>query len=337
MPEDAVNPAIVLTWREIISKHQASMADELSARLSVDMSEAIDAALTAERSQANRQIARACEEARRTHSESLNQALRRLRAATSAQKTLELLRETCAPYAERSAVLLFDEARAYAIGDEGLSFELAEAPAILSAIETRDPLVAVASGEQISPALAAILVPDRDEDGARKAWIFPVVSRGATAALALVAGQVDPSPVELLSEAAAMRLESFTAPAASAAKRVEGLSRGDLSRDDLSRHDLSWDDLSPEDQRLHLQAQRMARVRVAEFRLYDEDALRRGIAGSGIYEALEGKIDAARKEFLQSYLSKSVTMVDYLHMEILRSLAKDDPKLLGATYPGPMV
>ena len=119
-----------------------------------------------------------------------------------------------------------------------------------------------------------------------------------------------------------MRLESLAGPAAPAVKRPEGL---------------SWDDLSPEDQRLHLQAQRVARVRVAEIRLYEEESLRRGIAGSNIYEVLEAKIDAARREFLQSFLSKSATMVDYLHLEILRSLAKDDTKLLGATYPGPMV
>jgi hypothetical protein len=30
-------------------------------------------------------------------------------------------------------------------------------------------------------------------------------------------------------------------------------------------------------------------------------------------------------------------MVDYLHLEILRSLARDDDRLLGQSYPGPMV
>ncbi|HYA16613.1 MAG TPA: hypothetical protein VEF06_04060 [Bryobacteraceae bacterium] len=319
MPEDATADP---TWREIISKHQAAMVDDLSMRLAADISDAVNSALAAERSQASRQIARACDEARRAHSESLNQALRRLRSAASQEKTLELLRESSAPYAERSAVLVFDEARAHAIGGGELAFELSEAPAILSAIETREPLVTVASAEQISPALASALAPDRDDDGARKAWLFPLISRGAAAAVVVVAGRVDPSPVELLCEAAAMRLESFLAPAAAPAKRVE---------------ELAWDDLSPEDQRLHLQAQRMARVRVAEIRLYEEDALRRGIAASNIYEPLQTKIDAARREFLQSFLSRSATMVDYLHLEILRSLAKDDAKLLGATYPGPMV
>ena len=30
-------------------------------------------------------------------------------------------------------------------------------------------------------------------------------------------------------------------------------------------------------------------------------------------------------------------MVDYLHLELLRTLANDDADLLGSEYPGPMV
>ena len=48
------------------------------------------------------------------------------------------------------------------------------------------------------------------------------------------------------------------------------------------------------------------------------------------------KIDGAREEFLNNHLAKSATMVDYLHLEIVRSLAHDDERLLGADYPGPM-
>jgi hypothetical protein len=98
-----------------------------------------------------------------------------------------------------------------------------------------------------------------------------------------------------------------------------------------------WEDLSVEERKLHLQAQRTARVRVAEMRLYHENELRHGAAASDIYSALKTEIDAARDQFLQTYLAKSATMVDYLHLEILRSLAHDDDRLLGHNYPGPMV
>ena len=53
--------------------------------------------------------------------------------------------------------------------------------------------------------------------------------------------------------------------------------------------------------------------------------------------ALREQIDTARQQFQKSFLSKSPTMVDYLHLEILRSLAHDDDRLLGQNYPGPMV
>jgi len=276
------------------------MVEELSQRLASDLSEAVNTA-------------------RRVHSESLNQALRRLRLATSEEKTLDLLSETCGPYAERPVVLvLFEASRAH--GGE-VEFELIDAPAVTSAIETRDPLVCMASADQLSPALAAALAREDDDEGPGKAFLFPIVSRHAAVAMLVASGQVDPSPVELLCEAAGMRLESF-----SAAAPVHH-----------AQNAASWDDLSADDQRLHLQAQRITRVRVAEIRLYEEEALRRGLAASDLYRALQTRIDDARREFLQLFLSKSATMVDYLHLELLRSLVHDDVKLLGPGYPGPMV
>ena len=68
-----------------------------------------------------------------------------------------------------------------------------------------------------------------------------------------------------------------------------------------------------------------------------EHELRRGVAAGDIYGALQTEIEAARDHFRQNFLSKSPTMVDYLHLEIMRSLAHDDDRLLGHGYPGPMV
>jgi hypothetical protein len=125
-----------------------------------------------------------------------------------------------------------------------------------------------------------------------------------------------------------MRLESLLPPAPAYKKADEALPAAER---------LSWDALSPEDQKLHLRAQRIARVRVAEMRLDHEKELRSGVASSDIYTALQPAIDSARNEFLQNFLAKSSTMVDYLHLEMLRGLAHDDDRLLGRNYPGPMV
>lgn len=78
-------------------------------------------------------------------------------------------------------------------------------------------------------------------------------------------------------------------------------------------------------------------MKVAEMRLYHPQELRKGVFEGNIYGSLGREIDRARADFLQTFLSKSPTMVDYLHLEILRSLAHEDDTLLGEDYPGPMV
>jgi hypothetical protein len=145
-------------------------------------------------------------------------------------------------------------------------------------------------------------------------------------------GECEPAAMELIASAAGLklglleaeteRLKPLPTPADAAEKATPGR---------------SWSNLDAEDQRLHLQAQRVARVKVAEMRLRYPDALREGAASGDIYNALRAEIDRARQEFLRNFLSKSTTMVDYLHLEMLRSLAHDDDRLLGKDYPGPMV
>jgi hypothetical protein len=97
-----------------------------------------------------------------------------------------------------------------------------------------------------------------------------------------------------------------------------------------------WAELSPQERQLHLAAQRFARLHVAEMRLYRSDAVRSGRARLDLYDALRDPIDAAREGFRQKFIDPSKTMVDYLHLELLRSLADDDPHMLGHEYPGPL-
>ena len=51
----------------------------------------------------------------------------------------------------------------------------------------------------------------------------------------------------------------------------------------------------------------------------------------------ENAFTAARESFREKHMSASPTMVDYLHLEMVRSLANDDADLLGPEYPGPLV
>jgi hypothetical protein len=323
-----------LKWRDVVEKHHAAMLDELSVQFHSDLQNAVLEALSTEKAQLKRQTARACDDARRSHTELLNQDLRRQRLAATQEQALQFLLESCAPFADKAVVLVFENNQAHVIAAKGLdetvgnlisaTVSMSDARAIVSAIESRDPLVAIASPDELSPPLAAAFRSrETDADSAEypKAYLFPLVARQSVIAVLIASGTVEQAPLELLCGASAMRIEALMPEASRRSNNATN----------------SWKDLSPEEQEVHLQAQRMARVRVAEIRLSQEDALRDGTAAKDIYSALRIPIDTARQQFLQTYLSKSPTMVDYLHLEILRMLAGDDDHLLGASYPGPMV
>jgi hypothetical protein len=336
-----------LTWREIVDKHHSAMVDELSTHIVAELKSTVTRALDDERSQAGMLLARACEDARRSRTESLNQALRRLRQASGEEQILRLLCEGCAAYTEASVVVVFENNQVRAISSQGFDaplqpFDIVSAPAILAAIESRDPVIALASEAEISPELASLfkqpvqttsdMAVDTPED---RAYLFPVSARHSVVAMLIASGPAVSAPIELLCEAAGMRLETLQSSATPKASDLVQLAVSRPAGEAAEKR--SWDDLSMEDQRLHLQAQRTARLRVAEMRLYHEGDLHNGLAAGDIYTALRPVIDSARVEFLQTWLSKSPTMVDYLHLEILRSLAGNDDRLLGAAYPGPMV
>lgn len=341
-----------LTWREVMEKHHSVLIDELSARLDSDMREAVDRALADERSLAGIRLKAECEDARRSQVESLNQVLRRLRTAGE-NDVLDLAAESCAFYAEKVVVLVFESSQSRCAASAGIeggvgAFDTDSAHAIVAAIENRDPVVALATEAEISPVLVAVLDATPDQ----KAYLFPIVVRRTVMAVLVATGvSSSTAPLELLCEAAGMRIEACTqpvvvpapqppAPEAQPTRAQPVLVQFVPGKTPVAAENpqpRAWDDLGAEEQKLHLQAQRMARVRVAEMRLYKENELRTGVAGGDIYGALQKSIDSAREQFRQAFLSKSLTMVDYLHLELLRSLAHDDDRLLGRNYPGPMV
>jgi hypothetical protein len=357
-----------LSWREVINKHNSVMLDELAVALDSAFEAERNRSAEAERARAEAERARDAEteriraEAERARSaeqtervrlataESLNQMLRRLRQATSDTEVFELLAEAAAAYAERLVVLTTEnnqeeetEARAVArrgIGEGDLTFPTSEAAAVASVFESGDPVTALASEAEISQALSGAF-----GDRQSKVYLFPLVARQDVVAVLIASGNVAAAVLELLCGAAGLKLETLRqAPAlrplpAPEPLRIEppavpGTAAG-LGAAAPERR--AWNDLSPEDQKLHLQAQRMARVKVAELRLYHADRMRDGLGSGDVYGALRAEIDAARNAFLQAFLSKSSTMVDYLHLELLRSIAHDDDRLLGENYPGPMV
>lgn len=146
--------------------------------------------------------------------------------------------------------------------------------------------------------------------------LFPVVAEGRVAAILYVEGEpVDPSSLEAL------------AALAGACRRPAPKER---------RAAPDWSQLSRADQDMHLRAQRFARVRVAEMRLYKSEAVLNGRAQRNLYTALKEEIDSAREAFRSDFICASPAMPDYFHLELLRTLANDDVGVLGEDYPGPL-
>ena len=350
-------PTGTLNLRALTDKHYAALVDELNAHLDSELKAArertaaeVSAEVTAkERLHAESQIELAREESSRetrvATAESLNQVIRRIRETSDPYEALGILLESTAVYADQAVVLKVENNHAEVLGGRGIEeceFEipLDQAAAIADVCETRDPLVALVSEPELSDDLFHVL--SKPDDPERKAYLFPIVARHEVMAVLIVCGD-DPVPaaIEMLSEATGMKIEALEQHGAAEMKPLSSPGLVQIAQPSVPEahagDPLSWADLSPEDQKLHLQAQRVARVKVAEIRLYQPDQLRKGVFESNIYGALGNEIDRLRAEFLQTFLTKSQTMVDYLHLELVRSLAHDDDKLLGPTYPGPMV
>ncbi len=288
----------------------------------------------------------AAKDARTRLAENLNQGLRRLRGAQTIAESAALLCELAKPFSSRSAVFLFRDGLAEAVAAHRLgalpfSFEPNRAAAFRASVESGDPVVALGTEAEMSEAVAARL----DQENEERVHLFPVSVRGAVQGVLLASGTTEAAALELLANVAALRWEVLTPaiplpgtdPQRMALVTISGAATAaDPPTSEASATTAGWADLSAELQALHRRAQRFARVRVAEIRLADEAALRRGFAQYDLYNAMRQSIDQAREEFRREYLSKSPTMVDYLYLEMLRGLAGNEDNRFGTGFPGPL-
>ena len=285
--------------------------------------------------------------AERALAEHLNQAMRRLRQAGDFPEMAAILCDASARFANACAVFHVSE---NTIGGERLRgasgeastrfrdvrFDKSDAAAFAGAIESREPVVALSSAAEVSRGV----VETFSHAPGDKAYLFPLTVDQTTVGMLYAAGAVDAAALELLAQATTAVLEARQRP-----PRPHDRPGGDLA-DLVSIHPApaappssapDWDDLSPADRQLHLRAQRFARVKVAEMRLYRTDAVKAGRAQGDLYAALQEPIDEAREEFRQTFATASPTMVDYVHLELLRTLANNNPAWLGGEYPGRLV
>jgi hypothetical protein len=219
---------------------------------------------------------------------------------------------------------------------KSLEIPLASAAALAGAVETRDPVIAMTAPGEVS----AELMKFAGHAGEGRVSIFPLVVRDGVAALVYAWGTVQGSAMELLTQVTAGVWSELSRPAPVELVQIAPAPPPPAPDPPISPQPQpahTWEQLPAEEQQMHLRAQRFARVQVAEMRLYQADAVKAGRARAGLYQALRKPIDTARDKFRETFFSACASMVDYLHLELVRTLANDDPELLGKEYPGPMV
>jgi hypothetical protein len=205
---------------------------------------------------------------------------------------------------------------------------LDSAPALASAVDSRDTVVALRTPKEISETVARLF----DPTPAQRCYLFAITARDRVAALLYAEDDdLDPSILEALASVAGSGPALYPDRARSAG--LITLS-GAGPRPEVETH-LQWAQLPREEQARHLRAQRFARVRVAQMLLHKTAAVRAGRADHRLYAELREDIDPAREAF-RDFFQGSPAMVDYLHLELVRTLAKDDASLLGDDYPGPL-
>ncbi len=333
---DAVQEQLQLGWTEHIERILNERFSELMERAEAEFQRVVVERTAAEMEDA---VVTARNLGRRELSEQLNQAARRLVGSQTGPEWSTVLLDAATGFCEAAAVFFVQNESARCEGARfpedrptaailNREMPLASAPALAAVVDSRDTLVVIRSagelGEQMATSFGAA--------GEGKAYLFPISSRQKiVAVLYAEPGEqmVDVNALELLASVASTALHS-----AVKAKPVPGLVT--IAGAQPAAKSSDWDALPREEQDIHVRAQRFARVQVAEMRLYKSGAVKAGRSEGRLYEALREDIDASREEYYRQFAATCPSMVDYLHLELVRTLANEDSSLLGSDYPGPL-
>lgn len=336
---DRVQEQLQRGWSEHIERIVDERFEELMARTEAEfertiaerIATALETQVSGERIRASREL-----------SEQLNQSARRLshseNAAEWSTALLDATRHFCGPAALFSVAgdtLRCENTRVpeghAAAALAGRELPLVAAPALAGAVESKDTLVIIRAAGQLGEFLASAFAVT----GEGKAYLFPLVSRQKVVAVLYAEPYpdqpVDVNALELLSSLASKALETAVRE-----KQAAGLvSIGAVAA--APKPVPAAATLTKEDQDLHSRAQRFARVQVAEMRLYKSGAVKAGRAESRLYDSLRQDIDSGRETFYRQFIAGCPSMLDYFHVELVRTLANEHASLLGPDYPGPLV
>ena len=92
-----------------------------------------------------------------------------------------------------------------------------------------------------------------------------------------------------------------------------------------------------EEEKVHRDARRFSKLLVSEIELYNKNSVQEGRRNKDLYQRLKRDIDRSRETYEKRFAHTVASQVDYFHEELVRTLAENDPMLLGSDYPGPSV
>ena len=93
--------------------------------------------------------------------------------------------------------------------------------------------------------------------------------------------------------------------------------------------------MSEEEQRTHKDAKRFAKLLVSEIELYNKTKVSDGRKNKDLYKRLKADIERSRQTYEKRFGKTLAKQHDYFHEELVRTLAANDPSVLGGDDPGP--
>ncbi len=283
----------------------------------------------------------------------LNQVLRRLRQYRTEGEWAAALLDCASQSVDQAAVFALESGELRLLGARNLdlpanfSFPVTSAPAFAAAIESRDPVVAMRTSAEVTGTLG---VPDEGE----RAHIIPIAngSRVAAVLFAAARGYVDVNALELVAGMASIVLErqanaslhsqiaTFPQPAnleaPVAAEREKNGSSAAVPETKHIHRPPKWIDLTEEQRELHIRAQRFSQTTVSNIERSRAAACCAAREQANVYGLLKNEIDQARETYRREFMVIP-WMVDYLHMELVRTAAEGDELKMGADYPGQLL
>jgi hypothetical protein len=203
------------------------------------------------------------------------------------------------------------------------------APAFKRVIETAEPATASRSAAEISEPIAQLL---GGSEG--RALLVPLQFEGGVPGVIYVEDPVDPSAIHAIAAVGAATLEKFLDAAKPPRPASPGTVRAVAVSDPRLPEPSPRLSASPavELDSANAPARRFAQVQVARMILEWSEAVARGRSAADLYNELREAIDKAR----DGYRTRFDGLHDFLHEELVRTLARSDSSLLGRDYPGPL-